>query len=56
VGFCISSPQQGVEYQLWYLNFVLWRGGLYKYFMTNILRTAKFLTTCGLFQRYCPGL
>ena len=21
VGFCTSSPQQGVEYQLWYLNF-----------------------------------
>jgi hypothetical protein len=26
VGFCTSSPQQGVKYQLWYLNFVLWRG------------------------------
>jgi hypothetical protein len=25
VGFCASSPQQGVKYQLWYLNFVLWR-------------------------------
>ena len=25
VSFCTSSPQQGVKYQLWYLNFVLWR-------------------------------
>ena len=24
--FCTSSPQQGVKYQLWYLN---WRGDLY---------------------------
>jgi hypothetical protein len=24
--------------------------------MKNILRTAKFLTTWGLSQRYCPGL
>ena len=29
VGFCISSPQLGVKYQLWYLIFFLWRGGLY---------------------------
>ena len=28
VGFCTSSPQQNVKYQLWYLNFVLWRGGV----------------------------
>jgi hypothetical protein len=26
VGFCTSSPQQSVKYQLWYLNFILWRG------------------------------
>jgi hypothetical protein len=38
VGFCTSSPQQGVKYK-----FVLWRGGLYKYLMKNISRTAKFL-------------
>jgi hypothetical protein len=31
-------------------------GGLYKYSMKNILRTAKFLTTWGLDQMYCPGL
>jgi hypothetical protein len=29
VGFCTSSPQQGVKYQLWYLNFLLWRGSLW---------------------------
>jgi hypothetical protein len=27
VGFCTSSPQQGVKYQLWYLDFLGW--GLY---------------------------
>ena len=118
VGFCTSSPQQGVKYQLWYviffmegggslwishekyikdgkvldhlgLNskvfpgpltdlsaclgfapqahsrvsninfdiwFFLWMGGLYKYPIKNILRTAKFLTTWGWRQRYFPGL
>jgi hypothetical protein len=34
----------------------LWSGGLYKYPMKNILRTAKFLTTWDFNQRYCPGL
>jgi hypothetical protein len=31
-------------------------GGLYKYPMKNILRTAKFLTIWGYNQRYYPGL
>jgi hypothetical protein len=53
VGFCTSSPQQGVKYQLWYLNFFFVEGGLYTYPMNNILRTAKFLPTWGLGQRYC---
>jgi hypothetical protein len=48
VGFCTSSPQQGVKYQLWYLNFFFVEGGLYTYPMKNILRTAKFLPTWGL--------
>jgi hypothetical protein len=26
VGFCISSPQLGVKYQLWYFILFLWRG------------------------------
>jgi hypothetical protein len=37
-------------------DFFLWRGGLYKYSMKNILRTEKFLTTWGVNQRYVPGL
>jgi hypothetical protein len=39
-----------------YLKKKLWMGGLYKYPMKNILRTAKFLTTWGVNQRYFPGL
>jgi hypothetical protein len=53
-GFCTSSPQQGVKYQLGYLIF--FGGGLYKYPMQNILRTAKFLPTWGVNQWYCPDL
>jgi hypothetical protein len=34
VGFCTSSPQQGVKYQLWYLIF-FYEGVLYKYLMKN---------------------
>jgi hypothetical protein len=37
VSFCTSSPQQSVEYQLWYLIFLV--GGVYEYPMKNILRT-----------------
>jgi hypothetical protein len=54
VGFCTSSPQQGVTYQLWY--FALVGGEPYKYPMNNCQRTAKFFPTWGLVQRYCPGL
>jgi hypothetical protein len=56
VGFSTSSPQQGVKYQLLYFIFFYGRGGLYKYPMKNILTTAKFITTWGLSQWYCPGL
>jgi hypothetical protein len=31
-------------------------GGLYKYPMKNISKTAKFLPTLGLDKRYCLGL
>ena len=55
MGFCTSSPQQGVKYKLWYLIF-FFGGDLYKYPMKNILSTAKFLPTWRLNQRYCPGL
>jgi hypothetical protein len=78
VGFCTSSPQQGVKYQKptqalksvkgpgntfdlspkWSrtLPSLIYFYGILKYPMQNILRTAKFLTTWGLGQRYCPGL
>ena len=56
VCFCTSSPQQVVKYQLWYLIFFCFGGGLYKYSMKNILRTEKFLPTWGLNQKYYPGL
>jgi hypothetical protein len=29
VGFCTSSPQQGVKYQLWYLKKKIMEAGLY---------------------------
>jgi hypothetical protein len=44
--------QQGVKYQLWYLDL----GGRYAYPMKHYRRTAKFFATRGLSQRYCPGL
>jgi len=55
VGFWTSSPQQGVKYHLSYLRFRFVEGGLYKYPMKNILRTAKFLPTWNLSQIYCSG-
>ena len=48
VDFCTSSPQQGVKYQLWYLDLE----GPYAYLMNNSRRTAKFFATWGLSQRY----
>ena len=49
VGFCTSSPQQGVKFQLRY------RGvGLIN--ISCKLQTAKFLSTLGLSQRYYPGV
>ena len=44
VGKCTSSPQQGVKYQLRYLK-TNCGGGLYKYPIKNMSRTAKFLPT-----------
>ena len=55
VGFCISSPQQCVKYQLRYLNCIFVEGGLYEYPMKNSLRS-KFLPTWGLSHRYSPSL
>jgi hypothetical protein len=55
VGFCTLSPQQSIEYQLWYL-IVFVEGVFYEYPMKNILRTAKFLPSWGFNQRHCLGL
>jgi hypothetical protein len=41
VGFCTSSPQQGVKYQLQYLDL---GGGIYKYTMKN----SKHQSSCSL--------
>jgi hypothetical protein len=54
----VSAPQahsrmSNISFDIW---FFFMEGCLYKYPMKNILRTAKFLTTWGLSQRYCPGL
>jgi hypothetical protein len=54
----VSAPQaysrmSNISFDIW---FFFKEGGLYKYPMKNILRTAKFLTTWGLSQRYFPGL
>ena len=54
LGFCTSSPHQGVKYQLWYFDFFL--EGLYKYPMKNWQWIAKFFITWGLDQRYCPSV
>jgi hypothetical protein len=54
VGFCTPIPQQGVKYQLGYLIFL--EGGLYKYPMKILLRTAKFFPTWDVDQRNYPGL
>jgi hypothetical protein len=56
VDLCTSSPQHDIKYQLLYLKLFWWRGDLYKYPMKNTLRTSKFLSMCGLSQRYRPGL
>ena len=53
MGFCTSSPQQGVKYQFWNLDL---GGGPSEYPMQNCRRTAKFFPTSGLSQRYCQGL
>ena len=52
VGYCTSSPQHAVKYQVWYLDFF----GGYKYPMKNCQTTAKFFLPWDLSQRYCPGV
>jgi hypothetical protein len=38
------------------IEFCFMEGGLYRYHLTNILMTAKFLPTWGFNQRYWHGL
>ena len=49
-----SGRQQGVKYQLGYLILFL-EGGLYKYPMKNILRTAKFFPNWGCRSKELSG-
>jgi hypothetical protein len=55
-GFLHLKPTAGCQISTLIFEKKIMEGGLYKYPMKNILWTAKFLTTCGLCQRYCPGL
>jgi hypothetical protein len=52
VGLYTSSAQHDVKYQIWYLRKTIVEWDLNKYTMKNILRTAKFLSTWGLSQKY----
>jgi len=55
-GFLHLKPTAGCQISTLIFEFFFMEGGLYKYLMKNISRTAKFLTNWGLCQRYCPGL
>ena len=50
------KPTAGCQISTLIFYIFLWRGSLYKYPRKNILRTAKFLTTRSLRQRYYPVL
>ena len=50
-----SAPQAHIR--VWNINFDIWiLRGPYKYPLKNWQRTIKFFPTCGLSQRYFPGL
>ena len=55
-GFLHLKPTAGCQISTLIFEKKIMEGGRYKYPMKNILRTAKFLTTWGLSQRYFPGL
>jgi hypothetical protein len=55
-GYLPLKPTAGCQISTLIFEFFLRRGYLYKYPMKNILRTAKFLPTWGLNQRYPLGL
>jgi hypothetical protein len=55
-GFLHVKPTAGCQISTLIFDFFCFGGGLYKYSMKNILRTANFLPSWCLDQRYCPGL
>jgi hypothetical protein len=54
VGFCTSSPQQGVKYQLLYLNFALWRGVSITSH-EQYIKDSKVLDHLGFLSKVLPG-
>ena len=50
------NPTAGCQISTLIFENKIVEGGLYKYPMENISRTAKFFSTWNLDQRYCPGL
>jgi hypothetical protein len=55
-GFLHLKPTAGCQISTLVFKTKLWRRGLYKYPMKNILRTAKLLPTWDFNQKYFPGL
>ena len=55
-GFLHLKPTVGCQISTLIFEFSFVERVLYKFPMKIILRTAKFLSTCGFNQRYCPGL
>ena len=55
-GFLHLKPTVGCQISTLIFEKQIMEVGLYKYPMKNILRTAKFLPTWGVNQRYFPGL
>jgi hypothetical protein len=54
VGFCTSSLQQGVKYQLRYLIFALWRGVSIKSH-EKYIKDSKVLDLLGFKSKVMPG-
>jgi hypothetical protein len=50
----VSAPTAGYQISTLIFEMLLWKGGLYKYPINNILRTAKFLPTWILSQKIFP--
>ena len=54
VGFCTSSPQQGVKNQHWYLIFFLWMGALL-IFHEKYIKDSKVLDHLWFMSKVLPG-